>query len=145
MFVPISSWKMKNSQKCLVRPVCVSANFTIDPGMQRQCAVSCQTFWSVQRWLHGSSPHCRSIHLWNLLFYVIQSFGCISYLGVWEATVVVNGCFEEAERLVSFQRITCEIINWRHCVGCCYRRCYCVQQVRDNCSVFVDFVVSTYG
>ena len=34
------------------------------------------------------------------------------FFSIWEATVVVNGCFEESEPLVPFQRITCEIINW---------------------------------
>ena len=34
------------------------------------------------------------------------------FLVIFEATVVVNGCIEEKETLMPFQRINCKIVSW---------------------------------
>ena len=63
-------------------------------------------------WYARLRPKSRNFFKANLLLCELQKFGGLSFLGIWEATAVVKGCFEETEPLVAFQRITSELINW---------------------------------
>ena len=131
MFVPIFSRKMKSSQKCLVRPVWVSATFQLIQ------VCSNNVLWFAKLSGRFSDGFMVVVPIVGVSTYGISCLMCYRvlevchFLDVWETTVVVNACFEEAEPLVPIQRITCEIINWflgqTHCV--LYHQCLVLHPV----------------
>ena len=119
-FVRVSSRKMRNSKKfCFVwsgfRPVLLLIEVCSD-----------NMLWFAKLSGQFSDGFMVVVPIVGVSTYGIFCFmryGVLEVgqlLSIWQATVVLNGCFEGTEPLVPFQRITCELINWylrqTHCV-----------------------------